>query len=124
MSKMAARLQRTLARASRGEAVFTLSPLGDRGEPRPGVLALSEIANAIAWEEVQAASQSKVSINLRVRPDVLDFFRGDDPRGYQKRINAVLEAFAQTNRRRPRRSPVMRRAAKLTNGRKSGIRST
>jgi uncharacterized protein (DUF4415 family) len=112
MSKMATRLQRTLARASRGEAAFTLSPLGDRGEPRPGVLAISGIANAIAWEDVQAASQPKVSINLRVRPDVLDFFRGDDPRGYQRRINAVLEAYALTNRRRPRRPPVVRRAAK------------
>lgn len=118
MSKMAARLQRTLARASRGEAVFTLSPLGDRGESRPGILAVSEIANAIEWEEVQAASQSKVSINLRVRPDVLDFFRGDDPRGYQRRINAVLEAYAQSNKRRPRRSTAIRRSAK----RKSSIK--
>lgn len=81
MSKMAARLQRTLAKANRGEAVFTLSPLGDRGEPRPGIRSMSEVADAISWEEVQAASQPKVSINLRVRPDVLDFFRGGDPRG-------------------------------------------
>ena len=112
MSKIAARLQRTLAKASRGEAVFTLSPLGDRGEPRPGIRAMSEVADAIAWEEVQAASQPKVSINLRVRPDVLDFFRGGDPRGYQRRINAVLEAYAQTNRRQSPRSPVTRRATK------------
>ncbi len=112
MTKMAARLQRMLAKASRGEAVFTLSPLGDRGEPRPGIRALSEVGDAIAWEEVQEASQPKVSINLRVRPEVLDFFRGDDPRGYQRRLNAVLEAYARTNRRRSARRPVKRRAAR------------
>ena len=112
MSKLSARLQRTLAKAKRGEAVFTLSPLGDRGEPRPGIRSLSEVADAIAWEDVQAASQPKVSINLRVRPDVLEFFRGGDPRGYQRRINAVLEAYAQTNRRRSPRSPAPRRAPK------------
>jgi hypothetical protein len=53
MNKMAARLQRMLAKASRGEAVFTLSSLGDRGEPRPGIRALSEVAAAIAWEEAR-----------------------------------------------------------------------
>lgn len=112
MNKIAARLQRTLAKVGRGEAVFTLSPLGDRGEPRPGIRHMEEVAEAIAWEEVQAASQPKVSINLRVRPDVLDFFRGGDPRGYQRRINAVLEAYAQTYRRRSHRSPITKRRIK------------
>ena len=112
MSKITSRLQRALAKASRGEAVFTLSPLGDRGEDRPGIRGLSEVADAVAWEEVQAASQPKVSINLRVRPDVLEFFRGEDPRGYQRRINAVLEAYAQSNRRRLGRSASIRRKTK------------
>jgi uncharacterized protein (DUF4415 family) len=94
------RLQRALAKAERGESVISFSPLGDRGEARPALRSLEEVADPIAWEEAQMASQPKVSINLRVRPDVLAFFRGLDPRGYQRRINAVLEAYARVNRRR------------------------
>ena len=46
----------------------------------------------------QGTEANKVPLTLRVRPEVLAFFKGKNPRGYQRRINAVLEHFATTHR--------------------------
>lgn len=45
--------------------------------------------------------RSKQPITMRVSPRVLDFFKKDGERGYQSRMNAVLEAYveAQENKR-------------------------
>lgn len=42
----------------------------------------------------------KESITIRVDRDVVDWFRSEG-RGYQTRINAVLRAFVDRERRRP-----------------------
>ena len=38
----------------------------------------------------------KPNINLRLEPEVVEFFKGDDPKGYTSRMAAVLTAYAQT----------------------------
>lgn len=47
------------------------------------------------WKNARVIMPSpgaKESINIRLEPRVLQFFKADGP-GYQKRINAVLEAY-------------------------------
>ncbi len=59
---------------------------------------IPEITDA-EWAGFQPGKETnKVSLTLRVRPEVLAFFKGSNPRGYQRRINAVLEHFATTHR--------------------------
>ncbi len=59
---------------------------------------IPEITDA-EWAGFQPGTEAnKVPLTLRVRPEVLAFFKGSNPRGYQRRINAVLEHFASTHR--------------------------
>ncbi len=52
------------------------------------------------WTNVQVAwPQPKQAISLRIDQDVLAWFRDGGP-GYQTRMNAVLRAFVDAQRRR------------------------
>jgi len=40
----------------------------------------------------------KPNVNLRLSKDVVEFFKGDNPKGYTSRMAAVLTAYAQAQR--------------------------
>lgn len=40
----------------------------------------------------------KPNVNLRLSEDVVEFFKGDNPKGYTSRMAAVLTAYAQSQR--------------------------
>jgi len=56
--------------------------------------------DASFWTDVdmQEPDTRKVSIHIRVAPDVLDFFKKGGP-GYQTRINRVLEQYVKWQQR-------------------------
>ncbi len=57
-------------------------------------------APQIEWgEAVVSLPQPKRMISLRVDPEVLDFFQAQG-KGYQTRINAVLRAWVEAQRRK------------------------
>jgi uncharacterized protein (DUF4415 family) len=49
-------------------------------------------------------------VTLRIKQSVLDHFKADGKKGYQTRINAVLESYvrAKTKKTRPRRRRSMK----------------
>jgi uncharacterized protein (DUF4415 family) len=50
------------------------------------------------WSDLEIDAPGKTPISIRLDDDVLAFFKQGGP-GYQKRINAVLRAYMQHNRR-------------------------
>jgi uncharacterized protein (DUF4415 family) len=49
------------------------------------------------WAKAKlTAPRMKPNINLRLDHDVVEFFKGDDPKGYTSRMAAVLTAYAQS----------------------------
>ena len=44
------------------------------------------------WEQALKTPTKKKSITIRVDADVLDFFKGQNPKGYQQRINSALRS--------------------------------
>lgn len=54
------------------------------------------------WENAQVVMPAgKARITLRVDKDILDFFRSGG-QGYQTRINAVLRAYVDAQKNKPR----------------------
>lgn len=46
------------------------------------------------WNEaVVVHPKPKPNISIRLDPDIIAYFKGNNPKGYQKRINAVLRAY-------------------------------
>ncbi|CAN5170335.1 hypothetical protein BH09GEM1_BH09GEM1_23480 [soil metagenome] len=75
--------------------------------------AAGDPANAPAPAAWLAAGQlvdpvRKRAISLRLDPDVVDWFRNTGPR-YQSRMNAVLRAFVQHQRREEEPAPKRKR---------------
>ena len=83
---------------------FTASDLArlERTAVRPvDTSDIPEITDA-EWADFQPADDTrKVSVTLRIRSDVLACFKGDNPKGYQRRIHAVLEHYAAKRRGKP-----------------------
>jgi uncharacterized protein (DUF4415 family) len=46
----------------------------------------------------------KKPISIRVDEDVLDYFKGEEPAGYQRRMNAVLRSYMQQKKAPKRRA--------------------
>ena len=40
--------------------------------------------------------RTKPNVNLRLSDEVVDFFKGENPKGYTSRMAAVLTAYAQS----------------------------
>ena len=40
--------------------------------------------------------KTKPNVNLRLSDEVVDFFKGENPKGYTSRMAAVLTAYAQS----------------------------
>ncbi len=49
--------------------------------------------------ELKGPEPCMVPVYIRIKPDVLDFFKQGGP-GYQRRINHVLEAYVNHHRKR------------------------
>lgn len=50
------------------------------------------------WEKALKTPAAKQSITIRVDADILDFFKGKNPKGYQQRMNAALRAYMEALR--------------------------
>ena len=51
------------------------------------------------WREARMVEPDRTEqITMRVKRSVLDFFRGPDNKGYQTRINRVLESYVRNQR--------------------------
>lgn len=50
-------------------------------------------------EIVIAKIKKKKQVSLRLDPDVVAFFKSISKKGYQTRINAVLRAYMQANKK-------------------------
>ena len=51
------------------------------------------------WENAKVTPpRTKPVVSLRLPEDVVAFFQGDDPKGYTKRMAAVLKAYADAHR--------------------------
>ena len=48
------------------------------------------------WKKAKIVTPQKQPITIRLDEDVLDFFKGQNPKGYQQRINSVLRSFMET----------------------------
>ncbi len=56
------------------------------------------------WSEaVLVIPPKKKAISIRVDEDVLDYFKGKEAGGYQRRINAVLRSFVQQKKTKKRK---------------------
>ncbi|SHI04110.1 BrnT family toxin [Marivita hallyeonensis] len=51
------------------------------------------------WENAKVTPpRTKPVVSLRLPEDVIEFFQGDDPRGYTQRMAAVLKAYAEAQK--------------------------
>jgi len=51
------------------------------------------------WENAKVTPpRAKPVVSLRLPEDVVAFFQGDDPKGYTKRMAAVLKAYADAHK--------------------------
>lgn len=51
------------------------------------------------WENAKVTPpRTKPVVSLRLPEDVVAFFQGDDPKGYTKRMAAVLKAYADAHK--------------------------
>jgi uncharacterized protein (DUF4415 family) len=62
---------------------------------------IPELDDAFFETAVLVTPSSKTQITVRLDDDVLEWFR-DQGKGYQTRMNAVLKAYVESQRRRPR----------------------
>jgi len=70
--------------------------LSETGEPEPDE---EEAGMVIDWASARlVVPEAKAAISIRLDPDVLAFFRAGG-RGYQTRINAVLRAFMEAQKK-------------------------
>ena len=68
----------------------------ETGEPEPDE---EEAGMVIDWASARlVVPEAKAAISIRLDPDVLAFFRAGG-RGYQTRINAVLRAFMEAQKK-------------------------
>ncbi len=57
------------------------------------------------WSDaVLVVPPKKKPISIRVDEDVLDYFKGEEPAGYQRRMNAVLRSYMQQKKAPKRRA--------------------
>jgi len=57
------------------------------------------------WDEaVLVIPPKKKPISIRVDEDVLNYFKGEEPAGYQRRMNAVLRSYMQQKKSPKRRA--------------------
>lgn len=59
------------------------------------------ILNEVFWKNAQLvlpSGQGKERITIRLDKEIIDYFKGFGP-GYQKRINAILTAYIQSQRK-------------------------
>ncbi len=67
--------------------------------------------DAAFWAKADLIEPDRTQhVTLRVKKSVLDYFKADGKKGYQTRINAVLESYvrARTRKTRPRRRRSMK----------------
>jgi len=71
----------------------------------------ASIANDPDWSDdwhwsdaVLVIPPKKKAISIRVDEDVLDYFKGEEPAGYQRRMNAVLRSYMQQKKAPKRRA--------------------
>ncbi len=71
----------------------------------------ASIANDPDWSDdwnwsdaVLVIPPKKKAISIRVDEDVLDYFKGEEAAGYQRRINAVLRSFVQQKTTKKKRA--------------------
>lgn len=57
---------------------------------------IPELDDAFWAKAKLTAPRVKPNINLRLSEEVVEFFKGNDPKGYTSRMAAVLTAYAQT----------------------------
>lgn len=62
---------------------------------------IPELDDAFFETAMLVTPSSKTQITVRLDDDVLEWFRGQG-KGYQTRMNAVLKAYVESQRRRPR----------------------
>ena len=54
-------------------------------------------------DSVLVIPPKKKAISIRVDEDVLDYFKGEEAAGYQRRINAVLRSYMQQKKSKKRK---------------------
>lgn len=54
--------------------------------------------DASFWEKAKVMPpRTKTNVSLRVPPDVLEFFKAENPKGFTGRMAAVLTAYVQAH---------------------------
>ena len=52
------------------------------------------------WASAEIVTPDRTQhVTLRVKRSVLDYFKGEDQKGYQTRINAVLESYVRAHQK-------------------------
>lgn len=53
------------------------------------------------WADAELVEPDKTRhVSLRIKQSVLDYFQAEGKKGYQSRINAVLESYVRAQRKR------------------------
>lgn len=60
----------------------------------------SDAAEVVNWKDAKRGAffrPRKLQLTLRLDADLVDHFKGDNPEGYQTRINAALREYVETH---------------------------